>query len=112
MTGASYEELVTAITNVISSAKLNRPFVGGGRGRASLAATGRGQIRKRQQWVCEDDTLAHRTYNEGRGGYKKFRGNGGYNKGQGPRGHGGRGRGGGKWRVPKRGHFHGRGKKY
>jgi hypothetical protein len=108
MTGAGYEELVTAITNVISSAKFNRPYVGGGRGRASLAATGRGQIRKRQQWVCEDDTLAHRTYNEGRGGYKKFRGNGG----QGPRGHGGRGRGGGKWRGPMRGHFHGRGKKY
>jgi hypothetical protein len=76
MTAEGYEELVTAVSKVISTATFNRPAHGrpgksgghhaGGRGGS------RGGSRKRSQWVCEDDTVAHRRDEESSGGYKKF----------------------------------------
>jgi hypothetical protein len=76
MTAEGYEELVTAVTKVISSATFNRPAHGrpgkssghhaGGRGGS------RGGSRKQSQWVCEDNTVAHRRDEDSSGGYKKF----------------------------------------
>jgi hypothetical protein len=111
MTAEGYEELVTAVTKVISTATFNRPaqgrpgkssgYHGGGRG------SSRGGSRKRSQWVCEDDTVAHRRDEDSSGGYKKFCG--GRDQPNPPRGRGnhrGRGRGyGGQWRGPKRGGY-------
>jgi hypothetical protein len=72
MTAEGYEELVTAISKVISNATFNRPAPGRPGKSGGHHAGGRGGSRKRSQWVCEDDTVAHRHDEDSSGGYKKF----------------------------------------
>jgi lysophospholipase L1-like esterase len=72
MTAEGYEELVTAVSKVISTATFNRPAHGRPGKSGGHHAGGRGGSRKRSQWVCEDDTVAHRRDEDSSGGYKKF----------------------------------------
>jgi hypothetical protein len=53
MTTEGYDTLVTALSNLASTAAFKRPV------KQDSASGGRGV--KRKQWVSEDDTLAHRT---------------------------------------------------
>jgi hypothetical protein len=59
MTAEGYEELVTAITNVISSAKFNQPVQGGG-ARANLSTAGGSGSVRTSLWPTGDTTTAGR----------------------------------------------------
>jgi hypothetical protein len=124
MTAEGYDTLVSALAELATTATYKRPATnkngggsGGGNNTEGGGNSGNSRGMKRKRWVSEDDTLAHRNYDNERGrgrarGFPPTRGN---VRSGGVRGDGGGGRwhrsnwGGNRFPYHKRG---GGGKKY
>jgi hypothetical protein len=106
LTAEGYDELVRALAEAAVSGTYERSSNTKEKKPTVAQPKKRTIVHKRQSWVSEDDTTAHRVYSHPRGGTNQFRGRGQY-RGQRPfRVRGGlkfvrgRGRGGGQRSWP------------